>query len=98
MKKKRGVSARWVSLVLVLLVAMVGGAAAAMAISGGPYGVTWSTIGGGGGSSVGGGYRLEGTAAQPDPGDMVGNGYRLEGGFWSGWWVGYLVYLPVVTK
>lgn len=74
------------------------GSATAMAGSGGPYTVSWWTIDGGGGTSAGGGYRLDGTAGQPDAGEMGGDGYRLVGGFWGGGFVEYQIYLPVVLR
>jgi hypothetical protein len=49
------------------------------------YSIDWSTIDGGGGRSVGGGYILEGTIGQPDAGPVLtGGGYELRGGFWPG--------------
>lgn len=96
MNRERCKMRLWLSLIFVLVT--LGSTAAAMAGSGGPYEVTWSTIDGGGGSSMGGGYRLEGTAGQADFGAMVGGEYRLEGGFWGGGAVGYRVYLPVVMR
>jgi len=98
MNEKRRVLARWVGLALMLVLVAIGGAAAAKASSGGPYEVTWSTIDGGGGTSASDGYRVEGTAGQPDPGGMMGSGYRLVGGFWGGGAVRYEVYLPVVAR
>jgi hypothetical protein len=84
------------SLVLVLIT--LGSAVGVRAGSDGPYTLRWYTIDGGGGTSAGGGYRLEGTAGQPDAGEMMGGGYRLLGGFWAGRFVGYRVYLPVVVR
>lgn len=56
----------------------------AFAQSGGPYTLTWSTIDGGGATfSEGGGYRLGGTAGQPDAGVSAGALYTLAGGFWA---------------
>jgi hypothetical protein len=52
--------------------------------SGGPYALTWSTIDGGGATfSEGGGYRLGGTAGQPDAGVSAGAAYAVSGGFWA---------------
>ena len=42
-----------------------------------------STIDGGGGSSSGGRYAVNGTIGQPDAGTSSGGRYRLEGGFWG---------------
>ena len=67
--------------------------------SGGGYDLTWSTIDGGGGTSMGAGYALTGAIGQPDAGAMSGGGYTLAGGFWgSGISRPYRVYLPVVIK
>jgi len=47
------------------------------------YSITWSTIDGGGGTSVGGGYSISGTIGQPDAGVSMTNGaYAVTGGFW----------------
>ena len=66
------------------------------------YDLTWYTIDGGGGTSVGVGSPnpniLIGTMGQPDAGLLTGNGYTLVGGFWSGAVPAYNVYLPVVLK
>lgn len=57
----------------------------AVAQSGGPYDLSWSTIDGGGGTSTGGPYSLSGTIGQPDAGGpMTGGTYSLIGGFWGG--------------
>lgn len=49
------------------------------------YSVTWSRIAGGGGTSSGGGYSLNGTVGQHDVGPpMSGAGYAMLDGFWSG--------------
>jgi hypothetical protein len=56
----------------------------ALAQSGGPYDLSWSTIDGGGGQSSGGSYVLTGTIAQPDAGNLAGGQYELLGGFWPG--------------
>ena len=58
---------------------------AALAQSGGPYELSWSTLDGGGSTSTSGGrYELAGTIGQSDAGKLRGGGYSLEGGFWSG--------------
>lgn len=59
--------------------------ALAVASSGGPaYDLSWHTIDGGGGTSVGATFTLEGTIGQPDA-DLVLTGatFSLAGGFWS---------------
>jgi hypothetical protein len=61
------------------------------------YSISWSTIAGGGGTSVGTSdtgtdYRLSGTIGQHDAGELslcsglacVGATYELTGGFWTG--------------
>ena len=56
----------------------------ALAQSGGPYVLEWSTIVGGGGRSIGGPYVLTGTIGQPDAAYSRGGTYELLGGFWPG--------------
>jgi len=56
----------------------------ALAQTGGPYELSWSTIDGGGGQSSGGPYVLTGTIGQPDAGAMAAGQYELLGGFWPG--------------
>jgi len=56
----------------------------AVAGSGGPYELSWSTIDGGGGTSSGGAYTLTGTIGQHDAAYSEGEGYELLGGFWPG--------------
>lgn len=56
----------------------------ALAQSGGPYELSWSTIDGGGGQSSGGQYVLTGTIGQPDADWSSGGDYELLGGFWPG--------------
>ena len=53
-----------------------------LAISGGDYEISWSTIDGGGGRSTSGDFALVGTIGQPDAGQMSGADYKLAGGFW----------------
>ncbi len=55
---------------------------AARAQSGGSYGLSWSTIDGGGAASTGGAYAVTGTAGQPDAGNGSGGVWTLSGGFW----------------
>lgn len=56
----------------------------AIAQTGGQYELSWSTIDGGGGRSIGGPYSLTGTIGQPDAAYSVGGQYELLGGFWPG--------------
>ncbi|MHC4476855.1 MAG: dockerin type I repeat-containing protein [Planctomycetota bacterium] len=51
--------------------------------AGGDYGLTWSTIDGGGGQSTGGQYVLTGTIGQPDAAYSAGGPYEVFGGFWA---------------
>ena len=63
------------------------------------YDLSWWTADGGGGTfSTGSGYSLGGTIGQPDADLLTGAGYRLSGGFWSGAFALYDVYLPVVVR
>jgi len=68
---------------LVALAALLAALPAARAQTGGPFALTRSTIGGGGGASTGGVYSVTGTIGQPDAGLMGGGNYSLAGGFWS---------------
>ncbi|MGD2039846.1 MAG: hypothetical protein PVH11_03405 [Anaerolineae bacterium] len=62
------------------------------------YGLTWSTVDGGGYTfSRGGGYTLGGTAGQPDAGLLTGGGYQLSGGFWARGGA-HGIYLPLVMR
>ena len=56
----------------------------ALAMTGGDYTLTWSTIDGGGGTSSGGDYVLTATIGQPDAAYSSGGDYELLGGFWPG--------------
>ncbi len=47
------------------------------------YSLSWYTIDGGGGTSSGGDYLLNGTIGQPDAGRMQAGNYTLAGGFWG---------------
>jgi len=48
------------------------------------YTIDWYKIAGGGGTSTGGTYQVNGTIGQPDAsGALTGGGYSLTGGFWS---------------
>ena len=85
------------TLVLVLIIFVSG-----MALAAGSYDLSWWTVDGGGGSSSGSGYTLNGTLGQPDAGTLAsGGGYTLAGGFWHGGVAASLetkVYLPLLTK
>ncbi len=59
---------------------------AALAQSGGPYTLTWSSIDGGGLTqpSTGGPYTVAGTIGQPDAGPLeLGPPFTFAGGFWN---------------
>jgi hypothetical protein len=48
------------------------------------YTIDWHTMDGGGGTSAGGGYSLDGSIGQPDASlTMSGGSFSLLGGFWS---------------
>jgi len=56
----------------------------ALAQTGGPYDLSWSTIDSGGQPSAGGSYWLDGTAGQFDAsGPLTGGSFELTGGFWA---------------
>ena len=58
----------------------------ALAQTGGPYTLTWSTIDGGGATqpSTGGPYTVAGTIGQPDAGPpVIGGVYGCVDGFWN---------------
>jgi len=49
------------------------------------FDLSWYTVDGGGGTSVGGSFELSGTIGQPDAGvPMTGGNFELTGGFWPG--------------
>jgi hypothetical protein len=50
----------------------------------GDYDISWYTIDGGGGRSIGGPFTLTGTIGQPDAAYSRGSSYELLGGFWPG--------------
>ena len=47
------------------------------------YSIDWFTVDGGGGTSTGGVYSVNGSIGQPDAGTMSGGSYLLAGGFWG---------------
>jgi len=85
------------TIVLVLILFASGAALAA-----GSYDLSWWTVDGGGGSSSGNGYTLNGTLGQPEAGTLASGGeYTLAGGFWHGGaavTAEMNVYLPVMVK
>jgi len=48
-----------------------------------PFAIDWFTIDGGGGTSTGGIYSVNGTTGQPDAGLLSGGNFALQGGFWG---------------
>ena len=49
-----------------------------------PYSIDWYKVAGGGGTSTGGTYQINGTIGQPDAsGALTGGNYSVTGGFWS---------------
>jgi hypothetical protein len=85
------------TLVLVLIIFVSG-----IALAAGSYDLSWWTVDGGGGTSSGNGYTLNGTLGQPDAGTVTsGGGYALAGGFWHGGVAASpetKVYLPLLVK
>jgi hypothetical protein len=86
------------TLVLVLIVFVSG-----IALAAGSYDLSWWTVDGGGGTSNGNGYTLNGSLGQPDAGTLASGGeYTLTGGFWHGGVTvippGTTVYLPLLIK
>jgi hypothetical protein len=69
----------WVAIVMWTTAAFV-----PFAKSSGTYELSWYTIDGGGGRSIGGPYALTGTIGQPDAAYSAGDNYELLGGFWPG--------------
>lgn len=85
--------------VAILLLALAGGVLAQVDA---PlaFDIPWFTIDGGGGSSTGGVFALEGTIGQPDAGSMSGGAYTLSGGFWPGAAGNVMqnIFLPMVRR
>ena len=72
---------RWNASLPMLAFALLAGAFSASAQS---YSVDWYKVSGGGGTSTGGVYSVNGTIGQHDAGGpMTGGNYYLTGGFWS---------------
>jgi hypothetical protein len=66
------------------------------------YGLSWSVIAGGGGTSQSSHYVLNGTGGQGVPGVAASAHYRLGSGFWYAFGIpalpGYKQYLPLILK
>ncbi len=57
--------------------------AVAVPLTGDDFDLSWHSIDGGGGTSIGGGFDLSGTIGQPEAGAvMFGGDFELRGGFW----------------
>jgi hypothetical protein len=80
---------------IVLLVTLV-----VPAMADGVLTVPWFTLDGGGGSSVGGVYTLNGTLAQPDAagGALSGGTYTLQPGYWQRLAANQQIYLPQIIR
>ena len=91
-------------LILIAIISVVTAASSLLAQAQTPaaptagYEISWYTIDGGGGSSSGGSYQLDGTIGQADAGALSGGGYTLNDGFWGGAALNYNIYLPLVLK
>ncbi len=75
-------------------------ARAAVAQSGSGYTLSWWTVDGGGGVSLGGDYVLSGSAGQPDAGVLSSGGLTVCGGFWCAVAPDgeYRAFLPLVIR
>lgn len=70
---------------LLFIVAVLAAPPAALAQTGGPYDLSWSSIPGGGQNfAQGGAYTLGGSTGQAIAGELAGGAYALSGGFWVG--------------
>ena len=68
-----------------LAVALIGVTAVVWAQVGDGFGLSWSTVDGGGATSSDGDFSLGGTAGQHDAGGpMAGGDFTVTGGFWAG--------------
>jgi hypothetical protein len=60
-------------------------AAVGQLVAPGQFDLTWTTADGGGGTSTGGAFILNGSIGQPDAGALMSGGtFALAGGFWPG--------------
>jgi hypothetical protein len=75
-------------------------AATALASSGGDYEVSFYTIDGGGSTSSGGVYEVTGAIGQHDAGEeaISGGDYALFGGFWSGRFQDFSIFIPLILR
>ena len=79
---------------LVLLLAMLPLILASASLS---YDLSWWSVDGGGGKSIGGGYTLQGAAGQADAGQMQGGNFSLKGGLLVGA-MQHVLFLPHVAR
>jgi hypothetical protein len=99
--RSRGVKICRGALALLLLLGLAG---TALAQGGAGYTIDRWTVDGGGGrlGGTGGGYALQGTVGQAEPGPaLTGGGYTLVGGYWASaasGGPGGRVYLPLVLR
>ena len=77
MKNKMMITHRLQILVLLLIISMASSVSS-------QYELSWYTIDGRGGRSIGGPYVLTGTIGQPDAAWSSGGNYEILGGFWPG--------------
>ena len=68
----------------ILAVALIGVTAVVWAQAGGGLTLPWFSVDGGGGTSEGGDFSLDGTVGQPDAGRLAGGDFAVEGGFIPG--------------
>lgn len=100
--KKRFHLRNWHLMLIGLMVLLTLIVLPVLAQSGGVYDLSWSNVSGGGGSSNGGTYTLDGVLGQPDAGMISGGDYSLGGGFWGGGEVivppNFNIFLPLLNK
>ncbi|MGB3717234.1 MAG: hypothetical protein WA996_22660 [Candidatus Promineifilaceae bacterium] len=75
---RKRISALFVMILFGLLLASV-----VLAVAG-ELSLSWWSVDGGGGQSIGGEYAVQGAIGQPEAGTVVGDDYLLTGGFWAG--------------
>jgi hypothetical protein len=93
-----GIAVVALSLLLVLANTFGANASGISALLSAGYDIARWTVDGGGGSSTGGNYAINGTIGQPDAGTLQGSSYSLQGGFWGGGAPSTHVFLPLVAR
>jgi hypothetical protein len=68
------------------------------ALAGGGYDASWSVIGGGGGTTQMGVFRIEGSIGQAVTGPASEGIYNLNAGFWTGVESVFKSFLPVINR